>query len=258
MEEVFWKQKAKNSWLNEGDRNTKHFHALASERARRAMITSIKDESGKTISNRDQIKAVAVHFFEQLFRADSTRLHSDFLQAIPSILTAQDNEDLLALPSIKETQEAAFAILKEGALGPDGFSSSFFIEYGFSSSFSIECWNIVGEDIHKAACSLFTGGPLPRAFVASLICCKVLPKLISMEQGAFVQGRSITENITMTLEGMRNINRKIRGRNIILKLDLEKAYDKVDWNVLKQVLQLAHFGFSERWISIMEACWGNS
>ncbi|XP_058099686.1 uncharacterized protein LOC131244037 [Magnolia sinica] len=73
---------------------------------------------------------------------------------------------------------------------------------------------------------------------------KILPRLISMEQGDFVKGRSITENVTMALEAMRNIDRKARGGNLILKLDLEKAYDRVDWVFLKKVMR--RFGFSDR------------
>ncbi|XP_058068830.1 subtilisin-like protease SBT4.3 [Magnolia sinica] len=54
---------------------------------------------------------------------------------------------------------------------------------------------------------------------------------------------------------MRNIDRKARGGNLILKLDLEKAYDRVDWVFLKKVMR--RFGFSDRWIFLMEACWEN-
>ncbi|XP_058111764.1 secreted RxLR effector protein 78-like [Magnolia sinica] len=59
----------------------------------------------------------------------------------------------------------------------------------------------------------------------------------------------------MALEAMRNIDRKSRGGNLIIKLDQEKAYDKVEWGFLKMVMK--RFCFSDRWVLLMEACWGN-
>ncbi|XP_058111568.1 uncharacterized protein LOC131254885 [Magnolia sinica] len=66
----------------------------------------------------------------------------------------------------------------------------------------------------------------------------------------------MTENIAFAQEVLRDLNRKVRGGNIVLKLDLEKAYDMVDWEFLKQVLR--KFSFYYRWITLMERCWGNS
>ncbi|XP_058082409.1 uncharacterized protein LOC131230513 [Magnolia sinica] len=63
----------------------------------------------------------------------------------------------------------------------------------------------------------------------------LLPKLISLEQCAFVKGRAINENIAMAQEAIRELDKKSHGGNIILKLDLEKAYDRISWSFLKQV-----------------------
>ncbi|XP_058108842.1 uncharacterized protein LOC131251865 [Magnolia sinica] len=262
MEEVYWKQKARNSWLEEGDRNTKFFQIVASERSRRAVISSIKDGEGNVITDWNRIKSAAVEFFENLFKEVPLSSAEEFMVGIPSILSAQDNEDLLTPRSMEEVWEAIKEIPKDGAPGPNGFSSAF-----FTSS-----WPIVRQDLHKAACAFLEGSSMPRAFSSTLICLipknpvasspkdyrpislcnvvykilskilstrlgKVLPKIISEEQGAFVKGRSITKNIAMAQEALRNIVRKVRGGNIILKLDLEKANDRVNWNVLKQIMK---------------------
>ncbi|KAG6682925.1 hypothetical protein I3842_13G166800 [Carya illinoinensis] len=61
--------------------------------------------------------------------------------------------------------------------------------------------------------------------------------------GAFIQGRSILENISLTQEMVQSINKKVRGGNVVLKIDMAKAYDSVAWKFLIQVM--AAFGFSE-------------
>ncbi|XP_058068218.1 uncharacterized protein LOC131217324 [Magnolia sinica] len=140
-----------------------------------------------------------------------------------------------------------------------------------SGAFFSGCWDIVGLDLLKVASALFLGCPIPRAFTTSLIClipkgespnsftdfrlislcncvykilakiisgrlARVLPNLISLEQGAFVQGRSMTENIALAQEVLGDINRKVHGGSIVLKVDMEKAYDRIEWSFLRKVL----------------------
>ncbi|XP_058099699.1 secreted RxLR effector protein 78-like [Magnolia sinica] len=83
----------------------------------------------------------------------------------------------------------------------------------------------------------------------------LLPKLISLEQGAFVRGRSISKSIALAQEVFRDIGNKVKGGNVVLELDLEKAYDRVDWSFLTGVLR--KFGFSEQWIQLVDKCWSN-
>ncbi|XP_058073273.1 uncharacterized protein LOC131221988 [Magnolia sinica] len=263
--------------MQEGDRNTKFFHVLAKDKIRRAGISHILDDQCQEITNLLDIKSAAISHFQSAFQADPSISHSDLSHIIPSLISANDNASLVAPPSIQEVQQALSAIPKDGALGPNGFTTAF-----FSS-----CWTIVGPDLVKAAAFWFQGGPLPKAFCLSLIClipkgaapasfgdfrpislCNVvyklfskmlatrlrllLPNIISLEQGAFISGRPIIENIALAQELVRNLNRKVRGGNLMLKLDLEKAYDRVDWTFLKGVLKC--FDFDEASIALLESC----
>lgn len=51
------------------------------------------------------------------------------------------------------------------------------------------------------------------------------------------------------------MDKKVRGGNVMLKLDMMKAYDRVEWNFL--VLLLRSFGFCEGFISLIKACLSN-
>jgi hypothetical protein len=72
----------------------------------------------------------------------------------------------------------------------------------------------------------------------------VAGKVISSSQSAFLPGRNILEGVVILHETLHEINRK-KQKGIILKLDFEKAYDKVNWGFLQQVLRMK--GFSNRW-----------
>ena len=72
----------------------------------------------------------------------------------------------------------------------------------------------------------------------------LLPFLISPEQAEFVVGRQILDGIILVHETIHSVKiGKILG--MLLKLDLSKAYDKLNWKFLAGVLQA--FGFSAQW-----------
>ena len=73
---------------------------------------------------------------------------------------------------------------------------------------------------------------------------KVLLKVKSIEQGAFVKGRQILDDILVANECVHS-RLKERLPGIICKLDLEKAYDRVGWKFLQYMLRRMVFG--EKW-----------
>lgn len=81
----------------------------------------------------------------------------------------------------------------------------------------------------------------------------VISKLIGPAQANFIPGRLSIDNIVVVQEAVHSMRRK-KGRKgwTLLKLDLEKAYDRIRWDFLKETLEVA--GLSEEWTKRIMVC----
>ena len=70
--------------------------------------------------------------------------------------------------------------------------------------------------------------------------------VISLTQTMFMRGRNILEGVVILHETVHELHRK-KQSGVVLKIDFEKAYDKVKWPFLFQALRIK--GFSPKWIN---------
>ena len=81
----------------------------------------------------------------------------------------------------------------------------------------------------------------------------LLPDIISENQSAFQVGRLISDNILMAYETIHYMKHQSRKAGFLaLKLDMSKAYDRVEWSFLK--LLMLRMGFHEKWVDLMMMC----
>lgn len=76
-------------------------------------------------------------------------------------------------------------------------------------------------------------------------------KIISIEQGGFVLGRETTEGALVVHEIVYS-STSHKKEAMLIKLDMMKAYDRVCWKFLHQVL--IKFGFSKTWCKWILSC----
>ena len=83
---------------------------------------------------------------------------------------------------------------------------------------------------------------------------KFLPQLISETQSAFMSSHLISDNILIAHETLHFMKSKRKGKVglMALKLDMSKAYDRVEWTSLENIM--ATMGFNQRWISLISMC----
>ncbi|CAL1397819.1 unnamed protein product [Linum trigynum] len=83
---------------------------------------------------------------------------------------------------------------------------------------------------------------------------KILPGIISEGQNAFIRDKQIIENILLGHELMHYLKIKTRGKKgyMALKVDMEKAYDRVEWSFLLAVMN--KMGFDSVWQGWIHEC----
>ena len=254
MDEICWRQKSRALWLKEGDKNSKFFHCLANSHRNTNTIGKLII-NGASSTSQDEIRDHIVRFYETLYREDGyRRLYLDGIQ-----FDAISDEDALWLDRPFEENEIEIVVQGcngDKAPGPDGFSLAFFQH----------CRSIVRNDI-MAVCQEFhehcqferslnatfvslipkkhgadelkdfrpislVGGMYK--IIAKLLANRlkvVLGKIISPSQSAFVKGKQILDSVLIANECL-NSRLKASLPGVLCKLDLEKAYDHVNWDFL--------------------------
>src|SRR6266540_7483338 len=165
------------------------------------------------------------------------------------------------------------------APGVDGFTAGFFQRH----------WDILKDDVVQAVLDFLNGGILPVGMNDTSITlipkvrhpqkisqyrpislCPILYKIgakcianrlwvflddiIGQEQSAFVPRRLITDNVLIAYETVHAMRRKKNGKNYMatVKLDMMKAYDRVEWHYLEAIM--LKLGFNDSLVRLVMKC----
>lgn len=82
----------------------------------------------------------------------------------------------------------------------------------------------------------------------------LLDKVISPNQIAFIPGRLISDYIIVSFEVLHYLKRKRIGKEgyMAIKLDMSKAYDRIEWNFMVAIM--GKMGFDARWTRLLSYC----
>ncbi|GJY09974.1 putative RNA-directed DNA polymerase, eukaryota, reverse transcriptase zinc-binding domain protein [Tanacetum coccineum] len=101
----------------------------------------------------------------------------------------------------------------------------------------ISCCNVLYECISKIITNRIIEG---------------IKEFVSDNQSAFIPGRRISDNILITQERMHNYHRNMGPPRCAFKVDIQKAYDTMDWRFLGFILK--RFGFHQTMVQWIMAC----
>lgn len=79
-----------------------------------------------------------------------------------------------------------------------------------------------------------------------------MASIFDLARATYVEDRSIMENIHIAQELLRKYARKRTSPRCVLKVNLQKAFDIVDWSFLLAALQ--RFGFLRQYIAWIKEC----
>ncbi|XP_074291494.1 uncharacterized protein LOC141618299 [Silene latifolia] len=183
MHYSFLSQKAKADWLSHGDENSKFFHSQIRARQVHNRVMSIHGLDGCLYSTCPEIEEAFLDYYKSLLGSSMPTKHVH----VPTIrkgklLTKEHHSLLLAVVTDIEIKECLFDIGSSKSPGPDGFSSQFFKD----------SWETVWGDVTAAIKDFF------RLVLAMVLCNrigKVLPDIVSVNQGGFIKGKNIVENV---------------------------------------------------------------
>uniref|UniRef100_A0A803QAN3 Reverse transcriptase domain-containing protein n=1 Tax=Cannabis sativa TaxID=3483 RepID=A0A803QAN3_CANSA len=281
QEEEYWHQRSRVDWLQCGDQNTKFFHAHATSRKTKNTIKSLINDQGITVNSKDALTQVICSFYSSLFATDGVQPDSLqlVLNAIPETITSDMNLSLTAPFTPEEVVAALKSMSPDKSPGSDGMSAMFYQNY----------WDIVGITVTQIVLGVLNDGndmtqlnksiitlipkvsnPSSMSDYRPISLCnvvykliskvivlrfqKVLPFVISETQSAFLSNRLITDNILVAFELIHCLRHKTQGRQgfSALKLDMSKAFDRVEWKYLEAVM--LKMGFASKWVTLIMNC----
>ncbi|XP_075665614.1 uncharacterized protein LOC142635316 [Castanea sativa] len=119
-QEIYWAQRSKINWLKHGDKNTKFFHAKATQRRSINYIKGIQNTQGQWVEELDEVVEVASAYFDKLFHLGVGDQMEECLNAVQSMVTDDMWEFLSTEFMAEEVKMALFQMGPTKALGLDG------------------------------------------------------------------------------------------------------------------------------------------
>jgi hypothetical protein len=251
-EEDYWRQRSRVQWTLQGDANTAYFHAIANGRRRKCAITAMASPSDP-ITDKSAIQEHVYNFYRELMGTEEPQLLTlvDGLWAENQKVSNAENLELALSFTAQELDEVLALTKTDTAPRPDGFPVIFFkscwswlkpLLLNILNEFALGRLDIArlnfgvlslipkvpGADSIKQFCPIALINVIFK-FISKAYAIRLSPiahQTISFAQTAFIKGSQILDGALALHEILDELHLSHQPV-IILKLDFEKAYDRL-------------------------------
>ena len=261
------KIRSRVKWLAEGETPSKFFLRLGNERYAKSFVSSVFNSSDTEVFSLSQMMTAHEDFYSDLFSCEDLDLaaQQELFSYVKARLSESEQASCEGPLTLAEASEALRRSNRNKSPGADGLTVEFYCHF----------WDKLGEPLVSVFNQALDRGELPESMKASVtrlvhkkddkrllknwrpisllnvdykICSKafslrlskVLGSIVDPDQTCSIPGRSIHSNLVLLRDTLALIERTGEA-GILLSLDQEKAFDRVDRNFLLNLLE--HFGF---------------
>ncbi|XP_061375716.1 uncharacterized protein LOC133317851 [Gastrolobium bilobum] len=282
IDELVWYQRSRCNWLKYGDKNTKFFHASTISRRRINKILALKNIEGCWVSDAEELINLATSYFISLYAEDIGVRRAFPLSNMFPTIEPHVNLSLSLVPDDIEIRRVVFSMGKLKAPSSDGIHALFLQTQ----------WKSVRDSICTLIRSFFSDPNRIEEVNQTLICfipktecpdsisnfrlislCNVsykiltkllanrlkdfMPSWISPNQCSFISGRHGSDNVIIAQEVVHSMKKRKCAKGwMAIKLDLEKAYDRLNWQFIHDTL--IDLGLPDILIRLIDSCVSSS
>ncbi|GJY56796.1 putative RNA-directed DNA polymerase [Tanacetum coccineum] len=236
------RQKAKVRWAVDGDENSHFFHGMLNSKLNHSRINGL-NILGSWITNPVLIKNHIYQFYESKFKETSNR-RPTFTSNLFNRISVEDSNLLDRTITPQEIKDAIWDCGGDKAPGPDGD-----VTLPLSPlSPKIDDPLTIGEfrPISLIGCQY--------KIIAKILANRlslVIPSVIGEVQMAYIKGRQIIDG-PLIVDEIISWAKKYKKRLMFLKVDLEKAFDTLNWSFLFSIME--QMGFRRKWRTWISSC----
>jgi hypothetical protein len=227
----------------------------------------------------DEVKHIVRAYFVKLYTTEfETSPRVITCPAVHNALSPDTCVTLLQEVSQAEIKNAIMSFKPFKSPGPDGLHPIFFQKF----------WDTLGPSMTRFIKGIFQSRKIPSDLNSTLVClipkvakpesmnqfrpiglCNTLFKtitkilvfrlkpflhdLVHPLQASFVPGRKASDNVIMVQEIVHSmITSRSKVGNLAIKIDLEKAYDRLEWSFIRHTL--IFFKFPPPWVELIISC----